>query len=76
MADKPKARINQTVLAYALFLVGLAFLIESIVFVFVLSQLPAQFIGTTAVVAWLYAVVKFFAGLIAMYAGIDALQKK
>ena len=76
MPDKPKSKIDQTVLAYSLFLVGLAFLIESIVFVFVLSQLPAQMIGATASVAWIYAIVKFFAGLISMYVGVDALQKK
>lgn len=63
-------------LASSLFLIGLVFLVESVVLALVLSQAPAFLLGSTAPVAWMYALIKLFTGLVAMFAAISLSKKK
>jgi hypothetical protein len=63
-------------LASSVFLIGLVFLVESVVLGFVLSQTPAALLGATVSVAWVYTIIKFFAGLVAMFTGLALSQKK
>jgi hypothetical protein len=71
-----KGADKNTLLTYTLFLLGIVFLVESVVFAFVLSQLPAAMLGTTITIAWIYALIKFVAGIVATYAGLVYLEKK
>ena len=67
---------RQHYLASSLFLIGLVFLIESVGLAVVLSQAPKPLLGTAASVAWVYAVIKFFTGLITIFTGLALGQKK
>lgn len=73
-AESGRKEINY--LSSSLFLVGLVFLIESIVLAFVLSQTPQNLLGYMASVAWIYAIIKFFAGLVTLFTGLVLGQKK
>jgi uncharacterized membrane protein len=63
-------------LSSSLFLIGLVFLVESIVLAFVLSQAPIALLGSTISIAWIYTIIKFFAGLITIFTGLALSQKK
>lgn len=71
-----KKDMERHYLASSLFLIGLVFLVESVVLAFVLSQAPNTLLGATASVAWIYTVIKFFTGLITIFTGLILGQKK
>lgn len=73
---KKKKDMEWHYLSSSLFLIGLVFLVESVVLAFVLSQAPDSLLGSTASVAWIYTVIKFFTGLITMFTGLVLSQKK
>ncbi len=76
MIKMKKEERERHYLSSSLFLIGLVFLIESIVLAFVLSQTPNTLLGSTAPVAWIYTVIKFFTGLITLFTGLALSQKK
>jgi hypothetical protein len=67
---------RHNLLGYALFFIGLIFLIEAIVLIFVLSQIPPAMLGSTSSVAMVYAIIKFLAGMLAIYTGLVHGQVK
>ncbi|MCX6815381.1 MAG: hypothetical protein NT120_00835 [Candidatus Aenigmarchaeota archaeon] len=69
-----KKEDHKVLSGYAIFLVGLVFLIESVVLAYVVSQLPVQIIGPTAPVAWGYTAVKFLAGVVGLYYGLETIR--
>jgi len=72
----PKYSEKNRLVAFSLFLVGLVFLVESIVLGYVISQIPAGMLGATILIAWIYTIIKFFAGLLALYAGLEVSREK
>ena len=72
----PKHSEKNRIVAFSLFLVGLVFLVESIVLGYVISQIPAHMLGATISIAWVYTTIKFFAGLLALYAGLELIKEK
>lgn len=68
MAKKAKRKTHVNIPNASLLLIGLVFVIESVALMAVLSGMGTLITRTAITIGWAYALLKLFAGFVAMYA--------